>query len=238
MGSLTLLAVNQHGGTNSIALEVKGLTPTVFGIRTNYLGLAATQDLLGLPGQVTELVAKIDPQAKLETVAHALEAALGPNYEVLTWQQLMPEAEDENQRQAAMSQIVSLLLMILVIFGITNTMMMCVQERRGEIGTMMAMGMESSSIFILFTEEAVIIGLLGSGIGTFAGVAISLIANYFSIPLGSSSPIFADGLRPIYSLAYVGIASGLVVIAATLGGLIPALQAARKHPVEALSHNI
>lgn len=62
-------------------------------------------------------------------------------------------------------------------FGIINTLLMSVQERTREIGSMKAMGMGGGRIYALFSVEAVFIGFLGSMIGSLAAIGVGFAAN-------------------------------------------------------------
>ena len=63
------------------------------------------------------------------------------------------------------------------LFGIINTLLKSVQERTREIGLMKAMGMGGRSIFSLFSAEAVIIGFLGSAIGSLVAIGLGSVIS-------------------------------------------------------------
>lgn len=112
--------------------------------------------------------------------------------------------------------------------GITNTMFTAVRERTREIGIMKAVGAKNSAVLAIFLFEAGIIGLGGGIGGTILGVAMAkIIETYMQIhPLIYFSASVTPGL----------IAFGLVFsfIVGCLAGFIPACQAAKLRPVEAL----
>jgi putative ABC transport system permease protein len=119
-------------------------------------------------------------------------------------------------------------------FGIINTLFMSVQERTREIGLMKAMGMSSNRIFQLFSLEAVIIGLLGSGIGVGIGMLVgTVLSRVLSKTLFSS----LVGLKLIaFDAASIAGVVLLVVAIAFLAGTLPAIRAARKDPIESLRY--
>jgi putative ABC transport system permease protein len=118
--------------------------------------------------------------------------------------------------------------------GIVNTLLMSVQERTREIGLMKALGLGRATIFSLFSIEAVLLGfwgsLLGIGAARLAGLGINAIAE---------KTILKDieGLTLlVYPVAsQLGIALAIMLIA-FLAGTIPAANAARKDPIEALRY--
>lgn len=119
-------------------------------------------------------------------------------------------------------------------FGIVNTLFMSVQERTREIGLMKAMGLASGRVFLLFSMEAVVIGLLGSLIGVGVGMGIgSVVSNVLS------RTVFSDlaGLQLVaFDLTSVLTVIVIVVSIAFVAGAFPAIKAARKDPIESLRY--
>jgi putative ABC transport system permease protein len=119
--------------------------------------------------------------------------------------------------------------LVLGSIGLLNTMVMAVFERTGEVGLLRALGWRRRRVLTLILGEAVILGLLGSVVGTilaFVGVRLLL--------LDPTSRGFIDPDLPPSVLA-IGLSMGLVL--SLLGGLYPALRAALLDPTEALRHD-
>lgn len=118
--------------------------------------------------------------------------------------------------------------------GIVNSMLMSVTERYKEIGTMKCLGATNGSVLEIFLIEALLLGLLGGVIGSFAGW-ISAIVIY-GIQLGWEFVFFPGAF--IEYLYYIGLAvltaGGLSIIAAAY----PAFYAARLNPAEALRYEV
>jgi putative ABC transport system permease protein len=108
--------------------------------------------------------------------------------------------------------------------GIMNIMLATVHSRIHEIGVRKAIGATRRSILLQFLSEAVLIALLGGGVGTVVGLSIPVAVQFFTnypVPISVVSALVAL----IVSCA-VGIAFGIT----------PANNAARMDPVEALRH--
>lgn len=108
--------------------------------------------------------------------------------------------------------------------GITNTMFMAVLERTREIGTLKAMGAAEKEIRELFLVESAIISTAGGLIG--------LVAAYLVIALINISGIVPAAFIPWVAAGAVLFSAGIGIIA----GYIPASQAAKLDPVEALRY--
>ena len=121
------------------------------------------------------------------------------------------------------------LSLLVCIVGIVNTMMMAVTERFREIATMKCLGAMDSFVLKAFMIESGAVGSVGSLIGAVIGAVIVLIQGSarFGAPFWSSFP--AAGLAVAAGIALI---CGLCL--AIVGALLPALKAARMHPIEAM----
>jgi ABC-type antimicrobial peptide transport system permease subunit len=118
--------------------------------------------------------------------------------------------------------------------GVANALLAAVRERRREIGVLKAIGARDRDILRWFLLEALAVGSVGGVIGTAAGLLIALwvgvSVNDYLNQQGLQTIQFGDVSWPLMIAAVVG--TSLLAIAA---GIIPALQAARLAPREAVA---
>ncbi len=115
--------------------------------------------------------------------------------------------------------------------GIMNTMYTAVLERTKEIGTMKAIGAKNSDILILFLIESGLLGLVGSIIGVLIGISLGKTAEYIATQaLGSN---FLQAAFPAWLISGA-LAFGFVI--GSLSGTLPAIQASKLKPVDALRY--
>lgn len=112
--------------------------------------------------------------------------------------------------------------------GVMNIMLVSVAERTREIGIRKAVGAKSQDIWLQFLLEAVLLSLLGGGIGLAAGWGLSGLISRLSIS-GQSIPTAVSSDIALLAL-------GVSVAVGVFFGVYPAVRAARLHPVEALRH--
>ena len=115
--------------------------------------------------------------------------------------------------------------------GIMNTMYTSVLERTKEIGTMKAVGARNSDILTIFLIESGLLGLIGGAIGIMIGVGLGKGAEYVaSVALGVS--LFRASF-PLWLIFGALLFSFLI---GSFSGLLPALQASKMKPVDALRY--
>jgi len=129
--------------------------------------------------------------------------------------------------QAFIVLVASLSILIGAI-GIVNTMTTSVMERKKEIGIMKSIGATNGQIFTQFFIESGLLGLVGGLVGAIAGTLIGLVGT------GALNAFIGADLSPGINLWLIFFALlGSFVIGA-VAGIIPALNAAKENPVEAL----
>lgn len=118
--------------------------------------------------------------------------------------------------------IIGALSFIVGIFGVANIMFVTVKERTSQIGLKKALGAKRRLILAEFLLESAFLCILGGFIGLLLVFVLTKIAT-----AALDFPIF---LSP----GIVGIAIGICIAAGIAAGIIPASQAARMNPVEAI----
>ncbi len=115
--------------------------------------------------------------------------------------------------------------------GIMNTMYTSVVERTKEVGIMKSIGAKNSTIFALFFIESGFLGTVGGIIGIILGVSIaSGLAFIGQIALGS------DLISAHFPSSLIIGALMLSFILGSFFGTLPAIQASRLNPVDALRY--
>lgn len=106
--------------------------------------------------------------------------------------------------------------------GIMNVMLVSVAERMHEIGIRKAVGATNRQIMSQFMIESSVLSLVGGVIGIVLAFGVEVTLRVFT------------NLQPVISWQIVVLASGVSLLVGVIFGTVPALQAARKDPIEAL----
>jgi len=122
---------------------------------------------------------------------------------------------------------ISVIALIVGGVGIMNAMVTSVMEKTKEIGIMKALGASNNIILGIFVVEAALIGLVGGSIGTVLGYALSQIIAF----IGTQSGFVLIGVINI-EITLIGL--GFATVVGIISGFIPAYNASKMDPVEAL----
>ena len=101
-----------------------------------------------------------------------------PNNKIESWGQIAPELGYAQEIMGSVVYIFMGIILIALSFGIINTMLMAVLERKKELGMLMSVGLNKRKVFFMVVFETLFISLVAAPIGIF--LSYSFI-SYFGI---------------------------------------------------------
>jgi len=178
---------------------------------------------------------------KADSIAAATQEALQDrdSLQLLDWETLMPGLKQAIQADFTSAWFMYAVLIVLVAFGMLNTMLMSVLERTHEFGILLALGVGHARLSRMIVTESVVLATIGMLFGIALG---ALLVGYFYFNGFSFPGMEAMGERfNIPSVLYpeVSLRSLLpgplaVFIATLLASLYPILRMHKLRPIEAL----
>ncbi|MCL1904139.1 MAG: ABC transporter permease [Oscillospiraceae bacterium] len=200
---------------------------------TMFAPLTVVQRLFNKDGYISYMSARVKDMSKIEAYEDAILKIA--NVQVATNDKLLESVLSIIGSVNSTLRLIAGVALIAAAFGIINTMMTAVYERRREIGILCALGGRAGTIFKVFLIESGVYGLLGGCVGVVAGYVVSV----FAAPIINREGL--DMLKGVSAEASIDIKLVLTAVIVSfvisiLSGLYPALKASKLTPVEAVSY--
>lgn len=245
VGDEVVILGNAIDGTVAVmVLQVVGIFETAqvdLNRSMAFTPLRGFQDAFLMGDAVSAVVLRFDQGRDAERLAPGLEALLADaDVRVLPWNELMPELEQAITMDWYSGLLIYSLLALMVVFSIVNTFIMTVYERTREFGMVMAIGARPQRVLTTLQIEALLLGLLGTGVGAALGIGFVLLLGHYGIYMGEEGGELLrrfhmpDRLYPSLVPAAVFAPTTLLLVSVQLAALVPALRVLRLRPVEAL----
>jgi putative ABC transport system permease protein len=194
----------------------------------------AQQLLLSDPTELTAVAVAGDGSVTQAELADRIEAAMPGGVEALTGAELTAEQEQEIQDDFVGFVENALLVfagvaLVVATFSIYNTFSILVAQRTRESALLRALGASRRQVITSVVIEALIVGLVASGLGIAAGLGLAYgLTELAQSTMDWMNNPLAVGPAPIVA----GLTVGLVVT--LVASLAPAVRASRVKPLAAL----
>ncbi len=220
----------QSGDGQSDVFQIRGLLDLgtrELNRRNVYVNLRPAQSLLNITGRVTNIDAAIDDIMRAEQVAAQLRAVTGQQIE--SWIQTNQQVFNAIGNQDIMTLLIRSFVTVVVALGIASVLVVSVVQKRKEIGILRAVGATRTQMMRVFLWQGAMVGAAGALLGTGFGL---VLISVFSRILRSEKGV------PLFSMEFDLRLTGIVVVVSVVLGLIaavlPARNAARLDPAQAI----
>ncbi|HMS23649.1 MAG TPA: ABC transporter permease [Candidatus Saccharibacteria bacterium] len=178
--------------------------------------------------QVFQILAKPTDEDKVDEVQRSIEQNLikvnesSSDYTVLKQEDTLAIANNVLKVLTGLVATIAAISIVVGGIGVMNVMIVSVTERTREIGIRKAVGATDKQILGQFVSEAVVLSVLGGLIGLF----MALLVNF-------AIRIFTE-MQPIITVQVCVLAVLISLIVGIFFGVIPAVNASKKNPIDAL----
>ena len=199
-----------------------------------FMPLSVAQRLYGVRDMVSFIAVKVDDIAKVDE--YILKIQETANVAVVSDKQLLKSVLSIVGTVSLTLQLIAAVAILAAAFGIINTMMTAIYERKREIGILQAIGAKRSTIFKAFLLESGFYGILGGIIGVASGLVFSSIAspyisqNEFTAFMKGTEVAQSFDLRLVFGSLLFSLFVSLI------SGFYPAWRASKLTPVEAITY--
>ena len=238
---ITMVGRSQHE-------QMRQRTMTVIGIfdlgltdiekQSVYISLGEAQALYEVTGS-TEVAIFLEKLGQESAVIESMQPGL-PGYEIESFQANYPDLASAINTKSGVMDVFSIIIIAIAGVGILNLLLMAVYERTREIGVLGAMGLKPNQISLLFVLEGIMIGLVGVAAGIILGLAINGYLMKVGLDFGNMTQaasymaLIQSRAYPTWGIEKLPLRVSMIVIISALAALIPAAEAGRREPAEAL----
>ncbi len=211
-----------------------------------YIPLTIAQELVSSKEKdaVTGISVKLDDYRYANQVRDKLQAALGFEYYVQTWEDARKTFLTAVMMERHVMAFILFFILVVAGFNILAILTMIVLEKSKDIGILKAIGATTRGIMSIFLLNGLLIGSIGAIAGVAIGLSIVLRINWLENVLYNTT-----GWRPFPPEVYyfnqiptvvnpgsIILTAVVAILSSVVFSIYPAFRAARLNPVETLRY--
>jgi len=155
-------------------------------------------------------------------------------YQTETWEEANANLLILFERNNNITLFLVVFVFIVAGFGIANVLITIVLQKRHDIAIMKSIGLSKRSIEMIFIIDGLILGIIGTVIGAFAGHYLANFISTLPINFGDSAVIKNDHLVTYQTTISYFITAFFSIFVSAVAGYGPARRAAKSNPIEIL----
>jgi len=231
--SVKVLVVDRWGQDQIKRFTVTGIAKSPGGQGFDYtavIHIDTLRDMMNRHGDTGSLMVKLnDPTKALEVKEFFLRSFPNDDFKAETIEESAEEQLAGFRSGIAMINMIGYFGMMSSAFAIVTIQMMLVNGKTREIGVMRSIGAKRKDILIIFIFQGMIIGAIGAGVGTAAGLGYTFYAKETKMSFNNSLP-----LEVSYNWGKIIQTAFTSFILAIIASLYPSYRATKLLPVEAM----
>ncbi|MDP6327726.1 MAG: ABC transporter permease [Nitrosopumilus sp.] len=231
--NVKVMIVDRWGEEQTKRFIVSGIAKSPGGQGFDYsavIHIDTLRDMTNREDQTRSIMVKLnDPSKALEVKEFFLRSFPNDGFLAETIEESAEEQLAGFRSGIAMINMIGYFGMMSSAFAIVTIQMMLVNGKTREIGVMRAIGAKRKDILIIFIFQGMIIGAIGAGVGTAAGLGYTVYAKETKMSFNNSLP-----LEVTYNWEKIVQTALTSFVLAIIASLYPSYRATKLLPVEAM----
>jgi lipoprotein-releasing system permease protein len=202
------------------------------------------QKLFQLGDAVTGISAKLREIDLAPRVARELQGQLPPELYANDWTHQNSNYFRAVQMEKKMMFIILSLIVAVAAFNIVSTLVMAVTDKQADIAILRTLGASPRSIMKIFIVQGVVIGLIGTLLGSVGGIVLALnldvvvpfIERMLGVQFLAKDVYYISELPSDLRYHEVALVTGISFVISLLATLYPSYRASKTQPAEALRY--
>lgn len=205
-----------------------------------FLPIREAQWLYNMDGIINNIILYFDNNRHFDHVVQSLQNILGDAFEVMPWQQTMPDLDNLIKTDRVEGYVFMFILYMVVSFGILGTILMMMAERTREFGVLVAVGMKRVKLAWMIQLEVILISIMGAVLGMAAAWPVCYYFFVKPIELGDDLKKMTEeyGMEAVLRASvdpYIFIQQGVVIfLIACVISLYPFFKLVRMSAIKSL----
>ncbi len=200
-----------------------------------YVSIPDSQKFLQIGETATGIEARVTDLDGVEPIAEAVQESLGYPFYVRHWKNLNKNLFSALKLEKIVMGLILSLIVMVASLNIVGSLILVVVTRSREIAILRAMGASAGSVRFIFMLEGVLIGVVGTLVGTVLGLLGCEGLKRYEFPL-DTDVYYLDTLPVVVEPATVVVVAVSAVAIAFVATLYPARVASEVDPVEGLRY--
>lgn len=194
--------------------------------------LNTAESIFDKENKVSAIETQVKDVFKADAIAEDISITVKRNnLDLVNWKSQNEELLSGLAGQSASSYMIQVFVLLAVLLGITSVLAISVVQKSKQIGILKAMGIKDKDASLIFLFQGLILGVIGSIIGTFLGLGLTFIFSNF-VKNSDGTP-----LVPFYlDYTFIGVSVVIAILSATLAAFVPARKSSKLNPIEVIKN--
>jgi lipoprotein-releasing system permease protein len=209
-----------------------------------YISLKNCQEFLGMDEMVTGIEIRVDDIYRADRIAKQIEKKLGFPYWGRNWMEMNKNLFSALKLEKRVMFLILSLIVLVAAFNIISALIMIVMEKNKDIAILKSMGATRAGIMKIFILQGIVVGMIGTFLGSIAGLAVAFnlealsrfVEKLFGFKILPGDVYYLSELPSQVNYGDVGIIILGTLLISFISTIYPSWRASRLDPAESLRY--